>query len=179
MRQIATWNPGRDLWETGTQDLFGHSDVYSETWPTSGMTRNGVAYALPTWEPPTDGSGSSSSEPAETRNLPTPTARDFKDHEIRREPHRPNETDTLSRALTVLLPTPTASEATGAGSGPAKTGGKNLRTVVSSLPTPTATVSSENRGQDLRQERQPRVETKKNSIILGVPLSTAVRLVTK
>ena len=60
MRQIATWNPGRDLWETGTQDLFGHSDVYSETWPTSGMTRNGVAYELPTLVPPTADSGSSS-----------------------------------------------------------------------------------------------------------------------
>jgi DNA (cytosine-5)-methyltransferase 1 len=36
--------------------------------------------------------------------LPTP---DWKDHEIRREPHRPDDVDTLARALTVtLLPTP-------------------------------------------------------------------------
>lgn len=133
MRQIATWNPGRDLWETGTQDLFGHSDVYSETWPTSGSMRNGVAYELPTWEPHTDASGSSSLPNDETRNLPTPTTRDWKDNVIRMEPHRPNDTDTLARALTVLLPTPTTSEATGAGNGPSKTGGDNLRTVITSI----------------------------------------------
>jgi hypothetical protein len=57
-----------------------------------------MAYALPTWEQRTDGSGSSSS-----RNLPTPT-RDWKDSQIRREPHRPDDTDTLSRALADLLP---------------------------------------------------------------------------
>ena len=32
--------------------------------------------------------------------LPTPTARDWKDTKIRREPHRPGDMDTLSRALT-------------------------------------------------------------------------------
>lgn len=47
--------------------------------------------------------------------LPTPTQRDHKDHTIRREPHRPNDVDTLARALTVtLLPTPrVSSERTG------------------------------------------------------------------
>lgn len=34
--------------------------------------------------------------------LPTPTARDYKDTQVRREPHRPNDTDTLSRALTMF-----------------------------------------------------------------------------
>lgn len=38
------------------------------------------------------------------RLLPTPTTRDHKDHAIRREPHRPNDTDTLSRALTEFGP---------------------------------------------------------------------------
>ena len=52
------------------EDIFGHSDVYSETWPTSGMTRNGVAYALPTWAPPTTGSASSSSPPVEMLRTP-------------------------------------------------------------------------------------------------------------
>lgn len=41
--------------------------------------------------------------------LPTPTARDYKDSEIRREPHRPDDVDTLARALT-LLPTPTTTQ---------------------------------------------------------------------
>lgn len=52
------------------EDIFGHSDVYSETWPTSGITRNGVAFALPTWAPPTTGSASSSSPPAEMLRTP-------------------------------------------------------------------------------------------------------------
>lgn len=77
----------------------------------------------------------------EIRNLPTPTNRDWKDNVIRMEPHRPNDTDTLARALTQVIPllaTPTTSEATGSGNGPKKTGGDNLRTQVALLPTPTA-----------------------------------------
>ena len=68
--QLAIWNPERDCWETGVVDIFGHSDVFSETWPTSGMTRNGVAYALPTWAPPTTASASSSSPPDEMLRTP-------------------------------------------------------------------------------------------------------------
>ena len=66
---IAQWNPTRDCWETTQQAslLSEHLDVYSETWPTSGMTRSGVAYGLPTWEPPMDAFGPSSL-------LPTPLA---------------------------------------------------------------------------------------------------------
>jgi hypothetical protein len=59
---IASWNQKRDVWEVpGVADLFSeHLDVYSETFPASGMTVNGVAYELPTWEHHTDGSASSS-----------------------------------------------------------------------------------------------------------------------
>ena len=78
--------------------LCGHSEPYSQTWPTSGMTRRGTAYALPTWEQRTAGSESSSS-----RCLPTPTTRDWKDSQVRREPHRPDDTDTLSRAPADLI----------------------------------------------------------------------------
>lgn len=62
MRPIAIWNSARDVWETPrTEGLFcEHLDVYSETFPTSGMTLNGAAYELPTWEPATDVSASSS-----------------------------------------------------------------------------------------------------------------------
>ena len=131
---LARWNPTRDCWETTQQAslLSEHLDVYSETWPTSGMTRSGVAYRLPAWEPPTDGSESSSllptplasegakgtMQPASEREgqghqpylanvivglLPTPTSRGWKDNKIRREPHRPDDTDTLSRALADLI----------------------------------------------------------------------------
>ena len=103
MRQpIAQWNPARDVWETGQESLLcGHSDAFSGTWMTSGMTRSGVAYERPTWAPATTDSGFSSSPGDET--LPTPTVRDYKDNVIRREPHRPDATDTLSRALADLI----------------------------------------------------------------------------
>jgi hypothetical protein len=62
------------VWETETTGLFcEHSDVFSETWPSSGMTRAGTAYAQPTWAQRMDGSASSSSP-----LLPTATSRDYK-----------------------------------------------------------------------------------------------------
>src|SRR5690625_1855509 len=68
---IATWNPARSAWETTERALCGHSALYSQTWPTSGMTRRGQAYELPTWEPPTDDSASLSS-PGPLMGTPTP-----------------------------------------------------------------------------------------------------------
>lgn len=57
----------------GQTDLFsGLSDVWSGTWPASGMTRRGRLYGLPTSEPRTAGSGSSSSRGVPM--LPTPSA---------------------------------------------------------------------------------------------------------
>ena len=66
---LASWNADRDLWETIQQaSLFSElSDVYSETWPTSGSMRSGTAYALPMLEHPTADSESS-------WLLPTPSA---------------------------------------------------------------------------------------------------------
>ena len=71
---IATWNPTRMLWETDTLDLFSeHSEPYSETLPTSGMTRSGRLLPPPTSVPVTAVNESSSSQ-----LLPTPTTRDHK-----------------------------------------------------------------------------------------------------
>lgn len=48
---IASWNSTRDRWEVGQMDLLsGLSDVYSETFPRSGMTRSGRLYELPPLE---------------------------------------------------------------------------------------------------------------------------------
>ena len=101
---LAIWNTARDVWETPqTEGLFcEHSDVFSETWPSSVSMRKSAVYALPTWEPAMDDSGYSCSH-GDVRHLPTPTTRDYKDTQIRREPHRPDDTDTLSRALADLI----------------------------------------------------------------------------
>lgn len=74
-KPVAIWNTARDVWETPqTEGLFcEHLDVCSEIFPTSGMTLNGVAYALPTWEPATHDSASLSLE-----LFGTPTARMWK-----------------------------------------------------------------------------------------------------
>ena len=47
-KPVAIWNSARDVWEQPqTEGLFcEHLDVFSETFPTSGMTLNGVAYGL-------------------------------------------------------------------------------------------------------------------------------------
>ena len=60
------------------------------------------------------GDGSTDDRGPDVRVLPTPTTRDHKDHTIRREPHRPDDTDTLASALTdvpcALLPTPAVND---------------------------------------------------------------------
>lgn len=111
MRQFASWNPARDVWEETTTGLFcEHSDVFLETWPTSGMTRAGAAYGLPTWAHRTGGSGSSS--------LPIPRAT-----------RGGSATET-----TALLASPRTSDTNGPGVH--GDGGMDLRTQVSLLPTP-------------------------------------------
>ncbi|QWT30135.1 hypothetical protein SEA_SEDONA_5 [Gordonia phage Sedona] len=69
---IARWNPSRMLWETETLSLFSaHSEPYSETLPTSGMTRNGALLPLPKSVP-----AISDSECSSSPTLPTPRATD-------------------------------------------------------------------------------------------------------
>ena len=120
-KRLASWNPERDIWEGVQMDLFsGLSGVFSETWPASGMTRNGVAFELPTWVPPTDDTEYSwLPTPRATRGgsatetvamLPTPAARDgaprgSQSPEKRRAGgHQPSIADVAEH----LLPTPTA-----------------------------------------------------------------------
>lgn len=47
MQPLAIWNPTRGIWEKPELDLFGQQEQFSETWPTSGMTRNGLVYPHP------------------------------------------------------------------------------------------------------------------------------------
>src|SRR6185437_15895817 len=95
----------RDVWENpGTKGFFcEHLDVFSETFPTSGMTVNGAAYALPTWEPATEDSGFSSSPHV----LPTPAARDWRSAGLEESHHARTQAQPLSEILH-MLPTPSA-----------------------------------------------------------------------
>lgn len=52
MEHLVWWNSSRDCWEGEQMDLLsGRQAVWSETWPPSGMTRNGVLSELPTSVP--------------------------------------------------------------------------------------------------------------------------------
>lgn len=121
-KPIANWNTARDVWETPqTEGLFcEHLDVYSETFPTSGMTVNGVAYALPTWEPHTVDSGSSSLLRDAPQMFRTPCAAEAAGGP--RDPNRPGATMRLSDQVREetqrgkLLKTPTSQLAVNGGS---------------------------------------------------------------
>ena len=67
---LGTWDADSATWRTPDSQLCGHSALFSGTWPSWGMTRGGQAFALPTPEHPTDGSGYSL--------LPTSQASDWK-----------------------------------------------------------------------------------------------------
>ncbi|HEX7105799.1 MAG TPA: hypothetical protein VF218_07545, partial [Acidothermaceae bacterium] len=127
---IARWSPARGVWETGQQAVCGHSALYSETWPTSGMTRDGVAYELPTSAHRTEGSGSSSSPGL----LSSPQARDYKGR-----PADGFNANCLVRDVEDLLPTPRATDGTKGGPNQrGSSGDMMLPSAVHLLPTPTA-----------------------------------------
>lgn len=129
MTRIATWNTARDVWETEAVSLLsGRSDVYSGTFPISGMTVNGVAYELPTSAHHTDGSGSSFSQlggkilPTPDASVAQPSGNSPEDH-LRKKPGRERVTDLaiivengLLETGGRLLKTPTAQLAVNGGS---------------------------------------------------------------
>ena len=120
-KPIARWNPARDVWETDQACICGHSDVFSGTWPASGMTVAGMAYELPTSVPRMDGSGCSL--------LPTLTANDWRGPNLQRRDDARRQT-TLADSIS-LLPTPTTSDSNGPGAH--GDGGPDLRTVVAAM----------------------------------------------
>ena len=132
---LATWDPARSAWVS----LFcGHSELYSATWPTSGTTRAGTAYAQPTPAHLTPGSGSSSSP-----GLPTPKARDYKgagplDRDRDGTTRPPSDDDLPTAVARALLPTPSAADGTGGPGHQGRAEGLNLRTAATLLPTPVA-----------------------------------------
>lgn len=105
---IARWNPARSVWETNESHICGHSAVLPGTFPSSGMTRGGLLYQLPTSVPLTDEPGSSSPRGL----LKTPTAQlavnGGSQHPDKRRAggHGP----TLADEVEHLLPTPTVTD---------------------------------------------------------------------
>jgi hypothetical protein len=67
---FAFYDPEASCWRTSQATFLSDSDLFSETWPRSGMTRAGFAYELPTPALPTVGPESSSL-------LPTPAVNDM------------------------------------------------------------------------------------------------------
>lgn len=78
LKQIAVWNTDLKLWTKPNEVLFlEHLELYSGTWPTSGMTVNGVAYELPKQVHPTSDTGSLLlQDPVCKVSVPTPTVSD-------------------------------------------------------------------------------------------------------
>jgi len=106
-KRIATWNPARGVWETTAANLFcEHSELYSETWPTSGMTVGGRAFARPMSAPPTSDTGSSS--------LPTPEAKlASSGPDYARANRTGSGGDDLTTTVAKMLPTPTSRDGKG------------------------------------------------------------------
>ena len=131
---IAQWNPMTCLWETEELSLFSErQEPYSETWPTSGMTRNGSLLPLPASAPHIGESACSSL-------LPTPSACNPNDGEgtetwlARREvvKARVGNGNGMGMPLSIavqLLPTPNASDCTGGGQHPDKREGHSQQLI--------------------------------------------------
>lgn len=113
----ATWNPKADFWAKTSEDTSEHSDVFLETFPTSGTTRNGQLFERPKSALLTSEPESSSSPGPEVRDrtLPTPKASD-----ATRGENTPSEQKRDNPALTAVsfyfpdevkgLPTPTVAD---------------------------------------------------------------------
>ena len=139
--------------------------------PTHAVNDMGAAYTPETWDEWTatmkakhnNGNGHGKSLNVEAqRLLPTPTRRDHKDTEVRREPHRPDDVDTLARALTdVLLPTPRATDGTKGGPNQRGSSGDLMlpSAVQALLPTPNA--GDAKQGYVTREEHDERAVAKK------------------
>ncbi|WP_230423212.1 hypothetical protein [Prauserella cavernicola] len=127
-----------------------------ETWPTSGMTRRGLAYAPATSAPHTTGTGCSS-----PRLLATPTASlalggGSQHPDIRKAGgHQPS----LADQVVHLLPTPRASDGTKGSPGQrASSGDLTVSSAVALLPTPTAARSGSNGAQRADADRRPSLD---------------------
>jgi hypothetical protein len=133
---LAKYDPATSSWRTSQLCLDGELSEFSETWPRSGLIRNGTAYQLPPLVRLTDEIGSGlwptpdvvsaihhgmittsggqmhlpqAVNAAQRARWPTPQARDWKDGNNPKRHGRHSE----SLAVSVALPTPTANRRNG------------------------------------------------------------------
>lgn len=130
---LAYFDPDTSSWRTSQPSLFEDLTESPPTWPRSGMTSGGRAYALPTWVRPIDETAGS-----DTPLLKTPTAQlavnGGSQHPDKRKAggHGP----TLADEVEHLLPTPMSADAERTSTTFA---GGNPTLIGALLPTPTAT----------------------------------------
>src|SRR5215204_4842184 len=51
---LASYDHATSSWRTSQLSFLGDSELFSETWPRSGMMRSGTAFPLPPWANPRD-----------------------------------------------------------------------------------------------------------------------------
>jgi len=126
---FAYYDHASSSWKTFQDSLVTGSETFSETWPASGMTRNGTAYRRPSSVPPMYADESSW--------WPTPQASDSKTGAETATGPRPSGAKRSLRLITALRmwPTPVADD-TGHRKGAYSQGGTALSTVAGGLLNP-------------------------------------------
>lgn len=156
---FAFYDRPSSSWKTCQGSLLEDSGESCTTWPREGTWDLGFAYELPTWAPPTSASESSSLLPTPSAYESDPTdelAEEIREnmagtHERLYLPGRKwHSQRTLRRIAGALLPTPSASDGTGAEvetrerwQEEGRTGGPSLRDLPKLLPTPAAALRGE------------------------------------
>ena len=162
LQHIAQWNPTTQLWETEQADLFsGQQEPFSETWPTSGMTRSGQLWPLPMSAHRIGGNEYSSL-------LPTPVVMDSvgaRNSTAWRSNsnHNINIGDTLTDVFWKMaqergemLPTPRATDGTKGGPNQrGSSGDLMLPSALHLLPTPTCNDAKNSAGPSQVQRNTP------------------------
>lgn len=146
---LGSYDPDTSSWRTFQLSFLEESGAFLETWPRSGMTRNGIVYRRQPLAPLTGGTASGL--------LPTPAARDWKDTGAPSEMRRKSPTLAALGFAGKLWPTPRASRNENRQTKPtpsqlAGEHGMNLSTAVNLWATPKASDADRGGRGDLLQQ---------------------------
>jgi hypothetical protein len=153
---LASLSPDGSSWRTSQLSLDGDSQLFSQTWPRSGMTRSGTAFQLQPLAPLTGGTASGL--------LPTPSASSYGSNQGGAGRVGPVRHSLQSMARHGLWPTPTRQDAANDG-GPSQFERNSLplNAAVKTWPTPKATDADKGgRGDLLAQVRTGKDSRRKN-----------------